>query len=378
MLYFCTKENHITMKHSNKSALHVHEGIQPPSQINPYLKQKKIKRPALLDKQAYIEGILSQNTIILSQAITLIESNLREHHELAQEIIEGCIPYSGNSIRIGITGVPGSGKSTFIDVFGKYITSLNNKLAVLTIDPSSELSKGSILGDKTRMEELSMDTNAFIRPSPSAGSLGGVARKTRETIILCEAAGFNTIIVETVGVGQSETAVHSMVDFFLLLMISGAGDELQGIKRGIMEMADAIAVNKADGDNVDKAELTKVQLANALKLFPRTDSNWDPCVIISSALQKKNIDKVWEIVSNYITYTKANGHFEKNRIHQSRQRFYRFLEEELFDHFYADKDVETHLQAIETLLLERKISSYAAGKKLLDIYFKNVCNSLKN
>lgn len=366
------------MEKKNQSALKVQEGIEQPSRINPYLQNKKIKKSVLLSKQEYVEGILSQNIIVLSKAITLIESDLRKHHDLAQEIIEACIPYSGNSIRIGITGVPGAGKSTFIDTFGKHITSLGHTLAVLTIDPSSELSKGSILGDKTRMESLSTDSNAFIRPSPSAGSLGGVARKTRESIILCEAAGFDTIIVETVGVGQSETAVHSMVDFFLLLMISGAGDELQGIKRGIMEMADLIVVNKADGDNLKNAELTKTQLASALRLFPMTASKWIPTAITTSAIQNKNIEMVWQIITDYITHTKSNGFFEENRILQSKKRFYHFLEEELFDHFYSDNDVKENLTIIEEKLLEHKISSYAAGKKLLDIYFKNVCENINN
>ena len=365
------------METHNTSALRVQAGIEQPSQINPYLKKNKIKRPAILSKQAYVDGILSQNIMVLSQAITLIESNLRKHHELGQEIIEACIPYSTNSIRIGITGVPGAGKSTFIDVFGKHITSLNHKLAVLTIDPSSERSKGSILGDKTRMDELSTDAKAFIRPSPSAGSLGGVARKTRETIILCEAAGFDTIIVETVGVGQSETAVHSMVDFFLLLMISGAGDELQGIKRGIMEMADAIVVNKADGDNLKKAELTKVQLSNALKLFPMSPALWRPEVMTSSALLNHNIDLVWNTINDYVAHTKSNGYFDENRLKQSEKRFYHFLEEELFDLFYSDEGVKAHLPQIEKMLLENKVSAYAAGKKLIDIYLNHTCKSIK-
>lgn len=366
------------MSKAKPSALHVQEGITQPSRINPYLQSKKIKRPVLLSKQEYIDGILSQNIIVLSQAITLIESKLRKHQDLAQEIIEACMPYAGNSIRIGITGVPGAGKSTFIDTFGKQITALGHKLAVLAIDPSSELSKGSILGDKTRMEALSIDKNAFIRPSPSAGSLGGVARKTREIIILCEAAGFDIIIVETVGVGQSETAVHSMVDFFLLLMISGAGDELQGIKRGIMEMADLIVVNKADGDNLNKAKLTKAQLASALHLFPMTASKWVTPAITTSALYNKNMEMVWQIITDYIAHTKENGFFIENRIQQTKKSFYRFLEEELFEHFYSDKDVNANLEIIEKQILEHKINSYSAGKKLLDIYLKNVCKNILN
>ena len=229
--------------------LKVNSGVEDVPTVNPYLK-KRVKRRQYTPAE-YVEGILKGNITILSQAVTLVESSKHEHQQLAQEIIEKCLPFAGNSMRIGITGVPGAGKSTSIDVFGIHLLKQGHKLAVIAIDPSSERSKGSILGDKTRMEALSREKNAFIRPSPSAGSLGGVARKTRETIILCEAAGFDTVFVETVGVGQSETAVHSMVDFFLLIQLAGTGDELQGIKRGIMEMADGIIINKADGDNVD-------------------------------------------------------------------------------------------------------------------------------
>jgi len=240
----------------SKSALKVQEGIEQPGSINKYaIKQLKANRKQLLTVDEFVNEIRGGNRTVLSQSITLIESSLPEHTEMAQQIIERCLPFSGNSVRIGITGVPGVGKSTFIEALGKYLTEAGHQLAVLAIDPSSQRTKGSILGDKTRMEELATDPNAFIRPSPAAGSLGGVARKTRETIILCEAAGFDTIFIETVGVGQSETAVFSMVDFFLLLMLAGAGDELQGIKRGIMEMADAIIINKADGDNITKAKL---------------------------------------------------------------------------------------------------------------------------
>ena len=239
-----------------------------------------------------------------------------EHYDTAQAIIEKCLPYSSKSIRIGITGVPGAGKSTFIETFGLHITGEGRKLAVLTIDPSSEQTKGSILGDKTRMEQLSIHPDAFIRPSPAAGTLGGVARKTRETIILCEAAGFDTILVETVGVGQSETAVHSMVDFFLLLMLAGAGDELQGIKRGIMEMADLIAITKADGANKLIAENARVSFQNALHLFPKKSSGWEPQVHTCSALTNTGIKELWEIILEYFEFTKKSGYFEtseKNR-----------------------------------------------------------------
>ena len=249
----------------------VNAGIEQPSSVNPYLKRKPKKRQ--LSVAEYVEGIVKGDVTILSRAVTLVESVKPEHQAIAQEVIEKCLPYSGNSVRVGISGVPGAGKSTSIDVFGLHVLEkYGGKLAVLAIDPSSERSKGSILGDKTRMEKLSVHPKSFIRPSPSAGSLGGVARKTRETIVLCEAAGFDKIFVETVGVGQSETAVHSMVDFFLLIQLAGTGDELQGIKRGIMEMADGIVINKADGDNLERAKLAAAQFRNALHLFPAPES----------------------------------------------------------------------------------------------------------
>lgn len=248
------------------TALNVSEGVEDQPIVNPYFTRRKKRKLSIDD---YVTGILAGDITILSQAITLIESNNPEHYTKAQEIIERCLPYSGKSIRIGITGVPGAGKSTFIEAIGNMVTSLHHKLAVLAIDPSSERSGGSILGDKTRMESICHNPDVFIRPSPSAGSLGGVARKTRETIVLCEAAGFDVIFIETVGVGQSETAVHSMVDLFMLLQISGAGDELQGIKRGIMEMADLMVITKADGENIHKAGLARTQFQSALRLFLR-------------------------------------------------------------------------------------------------------------
>jgi len=307
-------------KDKYKSALNVQRGIEHPESINPevikkFRENKKIKRSV----QEYVDGIITGNRTILGQAITLIESSLPEHNQIAQEIIEKCLPYAGNSIRIGITGVPGVGKSTFIESMGKYITSKGNKLAVLAVDPSSERSKGSILGDKTRMEELATDPDAFIRPSPSAGSLGGVARKTRETIVLCEAAGFNTIFIETVGVGQSETAVHSMVDFFLLLMLAGAGDELQGIKRGIMEMADAIVINKADGENIRNAEQAKNEYQNALHLFPPTPSGWIPKVLTCSSLVKTGMDEVWKVIHEFIEKQKSSNFFALKRKEQAKR-----------------------------------------------------------
>ena len=269
-----------------------------------------------------MDGRLRGNSTILSQAVTLVESVKPEHQAIAQEVIEKCLPSSGNSIRIGISGVPGAGKSTSIDVFGLHVLEKGGKLAVLAIDPSSERSKGSILGDKTRMEQLSVHPESFIRPSPSAGSLGGVARKTRETIILCEAAGFDKIFVETVGVGQSETAVHSMVDFFLLIQLAGTGDELQGIKRGIMEMADGIVINKADGTNIDKAKLAATQFRNALHLFPAPDSGWTPQVLTYSGFYNIGVKEIWDMVYEYIDFVKANGYFEYRRNEQSKYWMY--------------------------------------------------------
>ncbi len=360
------------MKENKKkdSALKVNEGVDQPSTFNEdAIKKFKKKKQALLSVDEYIKGILSGNRMILSRVITLIESSLPEHYKIAQEIIEKCLPYSGNSIRIGITGVPGVGKSTFIESFGKHLTTSGHKLAVLAIDPSSERTKGSILGDKTRMEELSVDENAFIRPSPSAGSLGGVARKTRESIIICEAAGFDTIIVETVGVGQSEIAVHSMVDFFLLLMLAGAGDELQGIKRGIMEMSDAILINKADGDNMLKAKNAKNEYANALHLFPPTESTWEPLVETCSAKLNQGMEKVWEIMSDYYKLVKDNGFFTKNRQRQNKYRMYDSINEALKDNFYSNGEICRQLPEIEKHLQENKISSYKAAQRLMNLYF---------
>lgn len=355
----------------NKSALTVNPGIeQPPSVNEDAIRRFKEKRRKLLSVEEYMDGILDKNITILSQAITLIESSLPHHHELGQKLIEKCLPYSGNSIRIGITGVPGVGKSTFIEALGSTITSQGHRLAVLAIDPSSERSKGSILGDKTRMETLSADPNAFIRPSPSAGSLGGVARKTRETIILCEAAGFDTIFIETVGVGQSETAVHSMVDFFLLLMLAGAGDELQGIKRGIMEMADLIAITKADGSNRDKAKLAQAEYQNALHLFPPAESGWTINAITCSSVERSGLSDIWETIKSYVEFTKGNGYFSNRRSQQAKYWMYESINEALKSHFYHSKDIHSNIRKTEDEVSKNKISSFVAAQHLLDLYFK--------
>ncbi len=355
----------------NKSALSVNEGVMHPPSINPDVLAKinrKSRKRYSVDE--YVEGILAGNRTILSQAITLVESSLIEHYTTAQEIIEKCLPYSSDSIRIGITGVPGAGKSTFIETLGLFITGGGHKLAVLAIDPSSENTKGSILGDKTRMERLSTHPNAFIRPSPSSGTLGGVARKTREIIILCEAAGFDTIMVETVGVGQSETEVASMVDFFLLLMLAGAGDELQGIKRGIMEMADLIAITKADGNNKNVADLARLSYQNALHLFPGKASGWKPKVMTCSSREKTGITELWTVILEYFDFARHSGFFEELRKQQSVARMHGTIVEQLHNSFYDNYDVRYHRPEIEKQLAEGKITSYKAAISLLDKYFK--------
>ena len=353
------------------SALSVTAGIEQPPTISDAALQRFLRkrRQQPMTVQDYVNGILQGNRTILSQAITLIESTLPEHVAQAQEIVARCMPYAGRSVRIGITGVPGVGKSTFIESLGMYlVTQAQRKLAVLAIDPSSERSKGSILGDKTRMEMLSVHPQAFIRPSPSAGSLGGVARKTRESIILCEAAGFDTVFVETVGVGQSETSVHAMTDFFLLLMISGAGDELQGIKRGIMEMADLIAINKADGDRKNAAELTRVQYQNALRLFPKTASGWSPTAATCSSIEHTGMAEIWATVERYLQLTQENGFFAKRRNQQATYWMYTYINDYLNLHFYQHPDIKEQLAYYEQQLTSNKMSPFVAADRLVQEY----------
>ncbi len=346
-----------------ESALTERAGVEQPMQVNPNFRRQKKSELTVDD---YVKGILEGNRTILSRAITMIESENPSHIVMAQDIIERCLPHSGNSLRIGITGVPGVGKSTFIESFGGMLTAQGHKLAVLAIDPSSERTKGSILGDKTRMETLSVDPNAFIRPSPSGSALGGVARKTRESIILCEAAGFDTIIVETVGVGQSETVVKSMVDFFLLLMLAGAGDELQGIKRGIMEMADALVINKADGDNLPKAKGAASQYRAALKLFPKSDNGWDVPVEVCSARECFALDKVWQIIQDFVTLTRGNGSFEKTRNEQLVNIFYHWIEYTLHNRFYNNEATQARIDELLPKIQSKQISPYMAAAKLTE------------
>lgn len=361
------------MEHPENSAeyagLVVNSGVEQQSIINPYLNRSRFARKKLTAND-YVEGILKGNPSILGQAVTLVESTNPEHQKVAQEVIERCLPYSGNSVRIGISGVPGAGKSTSIDEFGIHVLKeYGGKLAVLAIDPSSERTKGSILGDKTRMEKLSVHPDSFIRPSPSAGSLGGVARKTRETIILCEAAGYDKIFVETVGVGQSETACHSMVDFFLLIQLAGTGDELQGIKRGIMEMADGIIINKCDGNNVDKCQLAATQFRNALHLFPMPESGWTPKVLTYSGFFGYGIKEVWDMVYEYIDFVKKSGYFEYRRNEQSKYWMYESINEQLRNSFFQNPTINDMLMAEEKSVLEGQKTSFVAAKQLLDAYF---------
>jgi len=302
-----------------------------------------LKKNSRLPVEAYVEGILSGDRVVLSRAITLVESTLPQDQSLAEDVVERILPYSGKSIRIGITGVPGVGKSTFIEGFGKLLVEKGFKLAVLTIDPSSQKSHGSILGDKTRMEGLSTDKRAYIRPSPAGSSLGGVSARTREAMLLCEAAGFNIILIETVGVGQSEIAVKGMVDFFLLLMLAGAGDELQGLKKGIIEMCDALVINKADGENIAAAKKAQREYANALHLFPVKENGWNPKVLTCSAIDQIGLSEIWQMIEGFVDQMKRTNYMDINRSNQ--------LEDWLHDHigyllkssFYENEEIKNSL-----------------------------------
>jgi len=327
----------------------------------------KKKHQKSLTATALFNLIIEGNIQALSETITLLESKNNSDYLKAQDIIKMVIPYASKSIRIGITGVPGVGKSTFIESFGTYLTNLGHKVAVLAIDPSSEKSKGSILGDKTRMAKLSANKNAYIRPTASSGSLGGVAQKTRESILLCEAAGFDVILIETVGVGQSEIAVHSMTDFFLLLMLAGAGDELQGIKRGIMEMADSILISKADGENIKYANIARLDYKNALHLFPANANNWIPKVETLSALENHGVEKIWDIITDFKTLTTNNSHFELKRNNQQKYWMNESLKERVLNDFYANQKYLNHKELIENQLDQGEITSFQAAEQLYNL-----------
>lgn len=319
------------------------------------------------------EGIKTKEKTALGRAITLVESNNIAHHEAAQELIERCLSLQTSSIRIGITGVPGVGKSTFIETFGKNLTTLGKKVAVLAVDPTSIQNKGSILGDKTRMQKLSQDPNAFIRPSPAGESLGGVAQKTREAIIICEAAGYDVILIETVGVGQSEVAVHGMVDFFLVLKLSGAGDELQGIKRGILEMADAVVINKADGENIRAAALAVKEFTRALHLYPPKENGWIPKVTACSAIENSGIKEVWTMIDKYISANKASGFLKKNRHEQNKYWLLQTIENRLVEDFYQNKSIKKELKKEIEKVTQGNTSPFKVAKKLLELA-KNLDN----
>jgi LAO/AO transport system kinase len=332
---------------------------------------KNYKPKNRLTSKAYIDGILNGDRVILSRAITIIESNLESDKKVAKEIVQAILPSSGKSIRIGITGVPGVGKSTFIEVFGLYLVKQGHKVAILSIDPSSQRSRGSILGDKTRMEELAILQEAYIRPSASGDTLGGVSNKTGETMLLCEAAGYDVILIETVGVGQSETAVHGMTDFFLLLMLSGAGDELQGIKKGIMEMADMVVINKADGDNIRMSQMAKLQYQNALHIFPQSESGWNPVVTTASALKNIGISNVWNEILKFKTLVDENGYFLKNRNHQQIKWMYNNINEELKQLFYGSKNIKSELSTLEKEIVTAKISPVKAAQQIIEQFKKS-------
>ncbi len=318
-----------------------------------------------------VDGILKGDRVMLGKAITLIESRRNDHQELAQQVLNHCIPHAGNSLRIGITGAPGVGKSTFIETFGLWLTEQNRKPAVLAIDPSSHHTKGSILGDKTRMQNLSVKPEAFIRPSPSGDVPGGVAHKTREVMILCEAAGFDTVIIETVGVGQSEISVHSMVDIFILLIQPGSGDELQGIKRGIVEMADILAVTKADGELLELAVNTHREFARALHLFPGRPSTWTPRVITCSGKNGHGIEDIWNSISDFHQLTLENNWFHENRKQQMTKWLHEIIDRELHKRFYSDQAVQERLPQIGKKLSEGKITATSSANELLELYFRN-------
>jgi LAO/AO transport system kinase len=348
----------------------VRSGVQQPAKLNPNLGRRLLKKTQR-SVDEYVAGILAGDRVVLSQAITLVESVRPSHQALASAVVEQCLPHSGRSVRIGITGTPGVGKSTFIERFGMQGIAGGKKIAVLAVDPTSQLTKGSILGDKTRMAELASAKEAFIRPSPAGGSLGGVARSTRETIILCEAAGFNYIIVETVGVGQSEIAVHSMVDFFLLLLLPGGGDELQGIKRGIVEMADLLAVNKADGSALSLAKRSRQAYRNALHLFPIKESHWQPRVVICSALSGLGIDEIWQQVTDYREKTETNGYFLEKRRKQARFWLHETISEDLRQLFFHHPSVKKELEVLEAAVVDGKVSPFKAADALIAQFRKS-------
>lgn len=357
----------------NEFAGRVMDGVSSPStSTSPRSKRKRYSADDL------ITAIPAGNRALLSKAITLIESNSPAHRKTADEVLKALLPYSGNSIRIGITGIPGAGKSTFIEKFGTLLCDEGRKVAVLAVDPSSSVTQGSILGDKTRMEQLCRNPNAFIRPSPTGGNLGGVTRKSRETIVLCEAAGFDVILVETVGVGQNETTVRSMVDFFLLLMIAGGGDELQGIKKGVVELADAILINKADGDNLTRAEAARQEAERALHYLKPATPDWKPTALKCSSLTGEGVAEVWEMVSQFQQQMLDSGQLMENRSRQRLSWMHAMIEQQLMTQFYDHSPVRNALDRVEGDVISGKLPASAAASQLLGLFQstlsdKNLC-----
>lgn len=356
------------MADPRESALHVRPGCvtpEPPQDVA----ARASNRHRRLSPPQYVDGILHGQRAILAQAITLIESTRDADRELAERIVEDCLPHSGNSIRVGVTGVPGAGKSSVIEVLGTYlIREKGQKVAVLAIDPSSQLSGGSILGDKTRMKSLASSDMAFIRPSPARGTLGGVAQRTREAMLLCEAAGYQNILVETVGVGQSETAVHDMVDFFLLIMLAGAGDELQGIKRGVMELADLVVINKADGTNLRASERARSEAQNALHYLPGSQCGWAPRALTCSAQTGKGIPALWNCILEYIDVTRANGWFSRARRDQTQKWMHEIIQHGLRQRFESHPAVRSCMETLEREVQEGRSTSFRAARTLLEMY----------
>lgn len=342
-----------------------HDGFSTTKKITPAKTPVKRKK---LTTEDYVNGILNQDRTILARAITLVESNSIKHMNIAQDVLKELMPKTSKSIRIGITGVPGAGKSTFIEAFGLMLAKRNHKVAVLAIDPTSSLSKGSVLGDKTRMEKLGKHDNCFIRPSPSAGALGGVTRKTRETILLCEAAGYDIILVETVGVGQNEVTVRSMVDFFLLLKIAGAGDELQGIKKGVIELADAILINKADGDNKVPAEVARQEFASALHYLSSPTKGWEPTAMCVSALKNIGIESVWNMIKDFEKQTKNSGIFEQRRNNQKLNWVHDMIKNWLISSFNNNEKVKNNISKIENDVINGIIPPTSAAMHLINCY----------
>jgi len=353
-----------------ESALRVSPGCPAPEPPSELITRVSNRRRSLTPEQ-YVEGILRGDRTILAQAITLIESSRAADRDLADRIVEDCLPHSGNSIRVGITGVPGAGKSSVIEVLGSWLIAKHEqKVAVLAIDPSSQLSGGSILGDKTRMTSLASNQMAFVRPTPSRGTLGGVAQRTREAMLLCEAAGYRNILVETVGVGQSETAVHNMVDFFLLLMLAGAGDELQGIKRGVMELADLVVINKADGINVAAAERARSEAQNALHYLPASASGWTPRSLACSAQTGSGIPELWSAVLEHTALTKANGWFSRVRQDQTKRWMHEIIQQGLRQRFESHPAIRERMEALEQQVLDGRTTSFRAARALLEMYLE--------